>query len=837
MNTTIQKFTLFFTTFLLACPVGHAAEQDNWYLANEWHVSDAKGVAYYEDNATGIGQIYIANGGSTSAKISVFDLNGSLHRDIVIANSRYYAYDLAIDSNGTLYIGERYAVTCLENDGTFKWRIGKGNTSISNYGSSGSGDGEFNHAKGIAVHPSSGEVFVAEEQNRRVQVFDKDGNFIRKFGSNGTAPGQLQSVIDLAFLKDGRLVVSDNKKLHWFNADGTFIKRTADFDPYYVSVSHTGLIFAYDKTQGTYKGSLFDAEGDYISTLGIHSVHHRVRSVFTPSGDFIDSYNDKIRIWKRAYRTKGLPVRNIIPQPAVRGITQRAGTNIIDLDFEIVDSDDANATVGILAAQDGAFNDTSKWILPQTWVDGTGSKIGTPIATNQVHRVSWNVKPDWPDSTGTLKFEIICHDARRTAPVDLHFLTLPLPDGNLTISRSPLKDSDFKNYVKFLLSTGQPGLSIDSNGSIVLAGSPPPNGFTQYVFTNCGASGRFGPTWTEANASYLGTNLEGNVSMSAQGIQEWTVPETGTYVIEALGARGGDNSHHAPTKKPGFGSYCKGKFIFNQGDVLKILVGQMGSSSNSDSGGGGGGGGTFVVDSQQNPILIAGGGGGPGSSHGLDGSDKSQGLNGVSGYTGGTNGNGGAGHDHRHGGGGFSTNGIGGNPTNGGQSFLNGGLGSNRGNGNEGGFGGGGGAISNQAGGGGGYSGGGSSMIGAGGGGSYNSDVNGTVFFGANGYHGKVVITSLSSVANLARSLDVTIYKPSGAVGWALQDMLSQIDTAYRYATSEEVQKAREAATAGGVNQWTAKRPIQPRNLPNKVNEYGFDTGDHGTRAWWVVQE
>ena len=157
--------------------------------------------------------------------------------------------------------------------------------------------------------------------------------------------------------------------------------------------------------------------------------------------------------------------------------------------------------------------------------------------------------------------------------------------------------------------------------------------------------------------------------MSAQGIQEWTVPETGTYVIEALGARGGDNSHHAPTKKPGFGSYCKGKFIFNQGDVLKILVGQMGSSSNSDSGGGGGGGGTFVVDSQQNPILIAGGGGGPGNSHGMDGSDKSQGANGVSGYTGGTNGNGGAGHDHRHGGGGFSTNGIGGSPNNGGQSF------------------------------------------------------------------------------------------------------------------------------------------------------------------------
>ena len=98
-------------------------------------------------------------------------------------------------------------------------------------------------------------------------------------------------------------------------------------------------------------------------------------------------------------------------------------------------------------------------------------------------------------------------------------------------------------------------------------------------------------------------------------------------------------------------------------------------------------------------------------------------------------------------------------------------------------------------------------MIGAGGGGSYNSDINGTVFFGANGYHGKVVITSLTSVANIARSLDVTIYKSNGAGGWALQDMLSQIDTAYRYATPEEVQRlARPLPPAKPMDRQTAHR-------------------------------
>ena len=58
----------------------------------------------------------------------------------------------------------------------------------------------------------------------------------------------------------------------------------------------------------------------------------------------------------------------------------------------------------------------------------------------------------------------------------------------------------------------------------------------------------------------------------------------------------------------------------------------------------------------------------------------------------------------------------------------------------------------------------------------------------------------------------------------------------YRWAKQAELSLAREASTPGGVNAWTASRQIKPRNLPNKVNEYGFDTGSHGARAWWVVK-
>ena len=132
MNTTIHKLTLFFTAYLLGSLIGHAYEQDNWYLAWEKSISDSYGVAYYEDNSTGIGQIYQLNGSSTSGKISVYDLNGSLDRHITIASTRAYTFDLCLDAEGNIYIAEYKAVTCLANDGPFMWRTGK-NASVSSY--------------------------------------------------------------------------------------------------------------------------------------------------------------------------------------------------------------------------------------------------------------------------------------------------------------------------------------------------------------------------------------------------------------------------------------------------------------------------------------------------------------------------------------------------------------------------------------------------------------------------------------------------------------------------------------------------------------------------------
>ena len=262
--------------------------------------------------------------------------------------------------------------------------------------------------------------------------------------------------------------------------------------------------------------------------------------------------------------------------------------------------------------------------------------------------------------------------------------------------------------------------------------------FTSHTFTNADQTGREGPelatvrsVYTAAGATWATTYI----NMTTRGIQEWTVPATGSYTIRAVGAAGGNP-----------GTYGRGRDIqltttLTKGEVIKILVGQQGRAGAVGIQGAGGGG-TFVVTGTQPPIIVAGGGGGRGTTvayqyinsnannqtSGNKGGDGS-GTNNGEGGAGGGGGN--AAFAYAAGGGGLLSGGSGLANVGAGVPFIIGGLGGSGGiyagvGGNEGGFGGGGAANSEGGGGGGGgYSGGGGGYnplwASGGGGGSFPS--------------------------------------------------------------------------------------------------------------------
>ena len=131
-------------------------------------------------------------------------------------------------------------------------------------------------------------------------------------------------------------------------------------------------------------------------------------------------------------------------------------------------------------------------------------------------------------------------------------------------------------------------------------------GFTA-VFTNLGKSGTKGPD--SVGSYYTGQDHDGQVTVS-NGTQLWTVPHTGEYRIETIGASGGFSKDSVING--GRGARMIGNFMLSKDEIIRILVGQRGRGTykNSTKKTAGGGGGTFVVRGDNKPLIIAGGGGG-----------------------------------------------------------------------------------------------------------------------------------------------------------------------------------------------------------------------------------
>ena len=69
------------------------------------------------------------------------------------------------------------------------------------WGSQGSADGQFNSPFDIAVG-KSGNIYVADSGNNRIQKFDSNGNFLSTWGTTGSGNGQFR--LGVLALKMGR---------------------------------------------------------------------------------------------------------------------------------------------------------------------------------------------------------------------------------------------------------------------------------------------------------------------------------------------------------------------------------------------------------------------------------------------------------------------------------------------------------------------------------------------------------------------------------------------------------------------------------------------------------
>jgi hypothetical protein len=165
--------------------------------------------------------------GSSLPAILLFDETGRLKTSFG-AGMFVFPHGIHVDGDGNVWVtdargkdGKGHQVFKFSPEGKVLLTLGKA-------GVTGAGPDTFNQPSDVAVG-ANGDIFVADghgpggSTNNRIVKFDKNGKFLKTWGSRGTAPGQFNTVHSIATDAAGNVYVGDrgNKRVQVFDNNGT----------------------------------------------------------------------------------------------------------------------------------------------------------------------------------------------------------------------------------------------------------------------------------------------------------------------------------------------------------------------------------------------------------------------------------------------------------------------------------------------------------------------------------------------------------------------------------------------------------------------------------------
>lgn len=179
--------------------------------------------------------IYVLNAGNQRIEryardgsfVGVWDATSDPGLSLAYTNGQG-ASGMTVGPDGLVYVADtwNHIVIVLDQEGRVVRQLGQRGvlTDIGDGGDPASSPGLFFGPRGVAV--LNDEIYVTDTGNERVQVFSKDGTFLRAFGGFGTGSGQLQEPTGIVAGPDGNLYVADsgNGRIAVFTHQGAYLK-------------------------------------------------------------------------------------------------------------------------------------------------------------------------------------------------------------------------------------------------------------------------------------------------------------------------------------------------------------------------------------------------------------------------------------------------------------------------------------------------------------------------------------------------------------------------------------------------------------------------------------
>ncbi|MCB1133500.1 MAG: hypothetical protein KDN05_20450, partial [Verrucomicrobiae bacterium] len=456
---------------------------------------------------------------------------------------------IVCDSSGNVHVLDRgdSKVKTFLPDGTF----------VRDWGGSGTGDGQFSLSSAyrynlIAVD-SNDQIFVCDPGNSRVQVFDAEGTFQRKWGEFGTLPGQFASSDPdgIVIALDQRVILScdsSSPPIRIFDAQGVYQegKTSPAFDSFCITPdgilanrhpSYGGIqffdqnltqVFSYNNSS-THMGMASNQRGD------IYRVLQSPKAVLVIEREYSNVHNNL------------LPTA--IPQPVVTNVAQRAGVPLLDIDYKITDADSGTVETAALAFLNG--NNTLTDVIPmRTFLEGTAANLGAGQTVDQEKRLTWDMAADWSVDFAQIQVEVLAKDERN--PLGIHWVTVPAEDGKpaFEVSRAPVSDGQLLSVWYWFIASGRSGLTFE-NGQVrgaggsygttsFASGTTTTNNGRVFAYENLGVRG--------ISASEMARALAGNYGISSV-TEDSVVREP--LIVGSLLSAWGDNSNGQTNISPG----------------------------------------------------------------------------------------------------------------------------------------------------------------------------------------------------------------------------------------------------------------------------------------------